>query len=439
MPDAETIRLQALASYNILDTLPEEEYDSITQLAAQICQTPISLISLVDNHRQWFKSAHGLPIRQTPRQQALCTYAIQTPDEVMEIADTRVDARFSDNPLVVGDPHVIYYAGAPLVDADGQALGTLCVIDHKPRQLSAEQLRTLQTLGRQVVIQLQLHRSRAQLVQANEQMVLLNQELRERDRTEQRLQELLDQEKTLNERKNQFVAIVSHEFRTPLATIQSSVDLAKSYLNDSAPAAYGSVAKHLDIIQNQIRKFTDLLSDVLTLGQMEAGKLAFNPLPCDAEAFIRHLVDTVFTDQLDGRTVLISVKGVPRPVLLDEKLLNLILLNLLSNAFKYSDQNPVLELIFEPTEVVFAVIDTGMGIPADDLPHLFTSFFRAKNTRTIQGTGLGLYIARQFVDLLGGRIEVASQLGQGSVFRIVLPAHTDEANVSRCIADDPNC
>lgn len=424
-PDAEITRLQALASYDILDTLPEEEYDAITQLAAQICQTPVSLISLVDDHRQWFKSVHGLPIRQTPRQQALCSYAIQNPDQVMEVPDTRTDARFLDNPLVIGDPHVIFYAGTPLIDSAGQALGTLCVIDHKPRKLTAEQVQTLKALGRQVVVQLQLHRNRGLLQRANEQLLILNEELQERSQTEQQLQQLLLQEKELNERKTQFVAIVSHEFRTPLATIQSSVDLAKVYLSDPSPTAQGAVLKHLHVIEHQISKFTELLSDVLTLGQMESGKLAFNPMPIDAESFVRTLISTTFANQLDDRTVFITVQGISRSVLLDEKLLSHALLNLLSNAFKYSRTNPTLALSFEPTQIVFAVADKGMGIPADDLPHLFTSFFRAKNSRTIQGTGLGLYIARQFVELHGGHIDVSSQPNQGSTFRIILPASDD--------------
>ncbi len=425
LPDTEVSRLQALASYNILDTLPEEEYDAITQLAAEICQTPVSLISLVDDQRQWFKSAHGLPIRQTPRQHALCAYAIQTPNQVMEVHDTRADERFTANPLITGEPYVVFYAGTPLVDTEGQALGTLCVIDHKPRQLSPEQVRTLKALGRQVVAQLQLHRSQALLQGANEQLLLLNQELQERNQTEQQLKHLLRQEKELNEQKSQFVSIVSHEFRTPLATIQSSVDLARLYLADSSQHAPCAVNKHLGIIENQVDKFTGLLSDVLTLGQMEAGKLAFNPRVCDIEAFVRQLVATVFVNQPDNRTIDISVQGTPRPVLLDEKLISHALINLLTNALKYSASNPRLHLSFELDQVVFAVADKGIGIPAEDLPHLFTSFFRAGNVSAFQGTGLGLFIARQFVELHGGRIDVTSQPDQGSTFCISLPAQKE--------------
>ena len=123
---------QVLTSHNILDTFPEEEYEAITQLAARICQTPIATISLVDSNREWFKSAHGLTIRLTEREYSLCSYALQTPSEITEVYDVRTDERFAGNPLVKGDPDVVFYVGVPLIDADGYALGTLCVMSHQP-------------------------------------------------------------------------------------------------------------------------------------------------------------------------------------------------------------------------------------------------------------------------------------------------------------------
>ncbi|MBC8156216.1 MAG: GAF domain-containing sensor histidine kinase [Bacteroidetes bacterium] len=420
-PTAEVERIKVLASYKILDTLPEEEYDAITQLAAQICQTPISAISLVDNNRQWFKSAHGLTVRQTPREYSLCAYAIQTPDETMEVHDTRTDERFTGNPLVNGDLRVIFYAGTPLVDDNGYALGALCVIDHKPRQLTTEQKHTLKALGRQVVNQIQLHRSQALLQGANEQLLMLNQELQVRGQAEHRLQHMLAQEKELSEQKMRFVAIVSHEFRTPLTTIQLSVELARLHLNNQTETSREKVLKQLATVEEQVGKFTELMSDVMLLGNIESNKLSFNPLPCDAGEFVRELIDTFSDRQLNGRTIEISSHGPVRQVPLDKKLLNYTLVNLLTNALKYSSQNPELHLHYEPNQIIFSVIDTGIGIPLEDMPHLFTSFFRARNSLTIQGNGLGLFIARQFVELHGGHIEVTSQQDQGSTFRVVLP------------------
>lgn len=147
----ENARVNSLKEYNILDSISEQEYDDITRLASEICQTPISLISLIDDSRQWFKSHHGLAIRETPKEFAFCTHTIKDPSKVFVVPDSRADVRFSANPLVTGDPNVIFYAGAPLIDSNGYALGSLCVIDQTPKSLSQNQLAALQTLAKNVV------------------------------------------------------------------------------------------------------------------------------------------------------------------------------------------------------------------------------------------------------------------------------------------------
>ncbi len=163
----ESDRLAALYSYNILDSLPEEEYDEITQLAAQICQTPIALISLVDQERQWFKSNRGLTVRQTPIEQSFCAYAIRNPSETYVVPDARLDQRFADNPLVRGEPNIVFYAGSPLIDENGFALGSICVIDQQPKQLSPSQLSALNILAKQVVRLLEL-RKKTKVLQESE-------------------------------------------------------------------------------------------------------------------------------------------------------------------------------------------------------------------------------------------------------------------------------
>lgn len=152
-------RLDALRSFGILDTLPEKDYDDLTQLAAAICQTPISLISLVDENRQWFKAKIGLDLHETPISHSFCRHAIEQPGEVMVIADTEEDARFCDHPLVTNAPHIRFYAGAPLVSAEGFSLGTLCVLDKAPHPFNEKQQQMLQILARQVMKQLELRRT----------------------------------------------------------------------------------------------------------------------------------------------------------------------------------------------------------------------------------------------------------------------------------------
>lgn len=151
IPENEIERLKALKAYSIMDTLAEKEYDAITQLASYICGTPIALVSLLDEERQWFKSSVGLEVRETPRDLSFCQYAIMG-DEVYEINDAKENETFADNPLVTGNPNIRFYAGAPLQDENGLNLGSLCVIDTKPRILSQEQKEALKLLAHQVVL-----------------------------------------------------------------------------------------------------------------------------------------------------------------------------------------------------------------------------------------------------------------------------------------------
>jgi len=163
----EARRLKVLWQYEILDTIPEEVFDDLTELAARICEAPIALISLIDEDRQWFKAKVGVSVKETSRDISFCAHAIKQTD-LFIIPDATQDRRFASNPLVISDPKIRFYAGAPLITPDGYALGTLCVIDKVPRELRSEQQQALRVLARHVMMQLELRRHAKDLNEAHE-------------------------------------------------------------------------------------------------------------------------------------------------------------------------------------------------------------------------------------------------------------------------------
>lgn len=173
MVTQESARLETLHRYRILDTKPEQAFDDLTLLAAQIFKVPVALISLIDEDRQWFKSRVGMTVSETHRSVAFCAHAIQQPG-LFVVPDARRDERFRENPFVVDDPHVRFYAGAPLITPEGHALGTICVLDSVPRNLTADEAKALESLRRQTQAQLELRRNLVELEEA----------LAERDRAE---------------------------------------------------------------------------------------------------------------------------------------------------------------------------------------------------------------------------------------------------------------
>lgn len=241
-----------------------------------------------------------------------------------------------------------------------------------------------------------------------------------RHRAEERIRQALDKEKEISELKSQFISIASHEFRTPLATINSSNDLLQRYCRDSMDAKKD---KHFYQIQTSVDQMIQLLDDVLVIGKADAGKLEFKPAPLNLLEFCRHLIEELQLNAGRQHTISFTSHGDCTHVCMDENLLRRILTNLISNGIKYSPQGGkvIFELTCKDQIVAFDIHDQGIGIPGDSQKELFTPFYRAANASKIKGTGLGLSIVKRCVDLHHGEISVKSKVGLGTTFRVTLP------------------
>jgi PAS domain S-box-containing protein len=238
------------------------------------------------------------------------------------------------------------------------------------------------------------------------------------------MEKALNRERELNELKSRFVSMTSHEFRTPLTTIKQNADLIAFKLESQLPQHFEKYSKYLKRIDSEIDRVTSLMNDILTLGKLEAGRLEIEKQHIDLVSFISKSIDQQTQSRSDKRNVELVVSGVPQLVDIDQQLFNHILSNLVSNALKYSEgrNNPVIKLNFHKlNKVVMTVKDYGIGIPLKDQKGLFTSFYRATNVRNIQGSGLGLSIVKQFIDMHGGTIEVMSDVDQGCEFIVQIP------------------
>ena len=170
LPANEAERLKALRNHQLLDTLPENVYDDITRIATEITGVPVALLTLLDSDRQWFKSKQGLKMSETPREYSFCAHAILEPDEMLVVEDTRYDERFHDNPLTTGDPHIVFYAGVPIVDSDDHAFGTLCVIDSRPRNLTENKQMALKALAKLINVHFELRKTKLELERIHEEL-----------------------------------------------------------------------------------------------------------------------------------------------------------------------------------------------------------------------------------------------------------------------------
>jgi signal transduction histidine kinase len=248
----------------------------------------------------------------------------------------------------------------------------------------------------------------------------LESEIAERQRLEEELRNALIKEKELSELKSNIISVVSHEYRTPLATILSSSELLQHY---SHKWTEEKKQLHFKRIQSSVHHLTQLISDVLLLNKAEAGKLDFNPAALNLVAFCRELVEELQLTLKTQHSISFLCLGSEMEASLDEKLLRQLLTNLLSNAIKYSPEggNIQFDLIYENESITFRIQDRGIGIPIKDQAQLFDAFYRSSNVGTIAGTGLGLAIVKRCVDFHKGHIALESEVGVGTTFTVTLP------------------
>jgi signal transduction histidine kinase/CheY-like chemotaxis protein len=401
----ESERIEQLRALHILDTEREQQFDDIAHLAASICETPIALITMVDENRIWFKAKIGLTVSEVPRRSWFCEDAILQ-KEIYVVSDVQKDQRYQKNPLVVSSPNVRFYAGAPLTLDNNRSIGTLCVLDLKPRELTKRQQELLRVLSRHVVAILASGRNLSAIMDE----LSINRELAG----------------SANKVKNSFLANMSHEIRTPMTAILGMTDLLLS----------GELKKeqreYVDTIRSSGESLLNIINDVLDFSKIESGGLELDLQPLDLRACIEEALDLVSQKAHEQGNELVYVidANVPQRIMGDVVRLRQILVNLINNAIKFTRNGEIFlsvrteQQIGDNCELMVSVKDTGIGIPKDKLESIFEAFTQADSsvTRKYGGAGLGLVICSRLVSIMGGRIGVESSEGKGSKFHFTIRA-----------------
>ncbi|MBL7709891.1 MAG: PAS domain-containing sensor histidine kinase [Chitinophagaceae bacterium] len=249
-----------------------------------------------------------------------------------------------------------------------------------------------------------------------ERTMILKEALQRLELSQLEVSEALDKEKQLNEIKSRFVSMASHEFRTPLSTILSSATLVSKYPGSDD---FDKRERHIRRIKESVNHMNELLEDFLSLGKLEEGKVAITVSSFNVKEFFEDVIDEMKTQLKPGQEIIFTCEGLGH-FMTDKRMMKNILLNLLSNAIKFSGEGKKIRVCSDNLEhrLYIKVQDEGMGIPAEDIPHLFATFFRGKNVSNIQGTGLGLPIIKRYLGLLKGDIKVESELEKGTTFHV---------------------
>ncbi len=386
-PENEKERIAELIKYNLLDTLSENDFDNITKLLAAICEAPISLITLLDTDRIFFKSHFGFDFNQSPRNTSFSAHAILNDEEIFIVEDARSDELFKDNPLI-NDTNAIFYAGVPLVNPNGFKLGTLCIFDHKPRKLTALQITSLKALAKQVVTLFELRKK-------NNLLTEFQKELQAR-----------------NNRLNNFAQVVAHDLKSPLANITSLTRLLRE-------ENFDNLSKDSQLYLNYIEESSSTLKNYIN-GILKFYK-ADRMLATQKRDFeLKELFDEIKEILITDDTVFefsneATLKNVNKAALFQ------IFLNLVDNSLKYnlSEKRRIkISYIEEADFHKFSVEDNGMGIELELQKEIFNLFKKTgiKDRNGKEGTGIGLATVKSLVSKLGGSISLVSEPEKGSTF-----------------------
>jgi K+-sensing histidine kinase KdpD len=387
IPQDEKERLLALDEYTILDSAAEKMYDEIVELASFICDTPISTITLIDDNRQWFKASKGLSDSETARDIAFCAHTILQ-DEIMIVKDATKDERFHDNPLVTGKPDIRFYAGMPLVTQSGYKLGTLCVIDTKPKELTSKQYFAIKVLRDQVMSLLELRKKNIEL---------------------QRIHEM----------HNRLLSIIGHDLRGPINSIEGLLYLAERY--DL------SLEEHKELIP-RMRQMLDTSSNLLlnllhwAKSQIE-GK--FNNIQrLNLQVVVQNILNAHAQIFEVKRNKIINKVDHKHFVMTDRNRMEFVIRNLVLNANKYTEQGILTITCSDRVgSLEINISDSGVGIDEQRQPGIFswTERNRTDGTQGEKGTGLGLPMCKEFVEEMGGKIWVTSKIDHGTTFYFTVP------------------
>lgn len=379
IPQNELKRLEVLNSYNILDSLPEEEFDAITKIASNICGTKISLVSLVDKDRQWFKSHHGVDATETPRDIAFCAHSILQPNELFIVNDATKDERFHDNPLTKENPNVVFYAGAPLNSSEGYPLGTLCVIDNHPKELNKNQKESLLLLAKQVVRLIELRKKNKDLEVLNNKNVKLIEQL------------------------NNFAYRLTHDLKSPINGVSFLLDVLKE--DHIELYEKPSAKEYIDLISDRIIYMNNLVNEILNYTKVTSDNIIL-------ESFnLKELLESIIKNIDFENKIFLKATNTDLEIKTSKIGLLQVFQNLISNSRKFSDEEKVeIDVKIDEDEFFYHLtfMDNGPGIEKKYWEKVFQMFETLDNSDN-NNTGIGLTTVKSIVERLGGKVSLKNR------------------------------